>query len=118
MATPKGWYATARIGGGADALDAIDGDDLTDKDVAIVLANNIFWLYLLDDDGAGAESDPGRILPDANPGTKVWILQKCFGEKNQIEILVLGMDPWQHNVKSIKKSVTETILLLEEVTEK
>ncbi len=38
--------------------------------------------------------------------------------KNQIEILVLGMDPWQHNVKSIKKSVTETILLLEEVTEK
>lgn len=81
MATPKLWYATARTGGGAKALDAIDGDSLTDLDVGIVLANSIFWLYLLDDDASGTESDPGIINPDTNPGTKSWILQKCFGEK-------------------------------------
>jgi hypothetical protein len=81
MATPKLWYATARATGGAKSLDSIDGDSLTDLDVGIVLANSIFWLYLLDDDASGTESDPGIINPDTNPGTKSWILQKCFGEK-------------------------------------
>ena len=36
--------------------------------------------------------------------------------RNQIEILVWAMDPQRHNAKSIEKSVTETILLLEKVT--
>ena len=75
MATPNGWYAKALTGGGADALDAIDGDSLTDLDVAKVYASNVHYEYILDDDGAGSEVSPWRILPDTNPGTKVWLLQ-------------------------------------------
>jgi len=76
MATPKLWYATSRTGGGAKALDAIDGDSLTDLDVSIVLASNKAYFYILDDDASGAELDPSIINPDTNPGTKSWILQR------------------------------------------
>lgn len=79
MAAPKGWYAKALTGGGADALDAIDGDSLTDLDVARVFASNIHYEYILDADGAGSESSPNRILPDTNPGTKAWVLQRSYG---------------------------------------
>lgn len=81
MATPKLWYAKARIGGGANALDLIDGDSLSDLDIGIVLVDNVYFLYVLDADLAGSEVDPGIIVPDTNPGTKCWVLQKCFGEK-------------------------------------
>ena len=79
MATPKGWYAIALTGGGADALDAIDGDSLVDLAVAKVFASNIHYEYILDADGAGSESSPNRILPDTNPGTKAWVLQRSYG---------------------------------------
>ncbi len=75
MATPKGWYAKALTGGGANALDFIDGDSLTDLDVARVLVGNIKYEYILDADSGLTESSPDRIVPDTNPGTKVWILQ-------------------------------------------
>ena len=88
MATPKGWYATAKTGGGADALDAIDGDSLTDKDVAIVLENDTFYFYILDDDASGTESDPGIINPDTNPGTKSWILQTTGGDPLKAEAFI------------------------------
>ena len=87
MATPKGWYATVLTGGGADALDAIDGDSLTDKDVAIVVVNNAFYFYLLDGDASGTESSPGVINPDTNPGTKSWILQST-GDALAIEAFI------------------------------
>ncbi len=35
--------------------------------------------------------------------------------KNQIEILVCEMDPQRHNPQSTRKSVTETVRLLEKV---
>lgn len=81
MATPKGWYATSLIGGGADALDAIDGDDLTDKDVGYVaiVGTALFYQYTLDDDSGAAEDSPDVIAPDTNPGNKRWILLQDGG---------------------------------------
>jgi len=66
---------TALIGGASGALDEIDGAGLNDLDFAIVSILNKIYMYSLDDDDGGAESSPGKIQPDANAGTKMWVLQ-------------------------------------------
>jgi len=66
----------ALTGGAADALDGIDGASLLDNDMAIVTVSEISYIYRLDDNLGGGESSPRRILPDTNPGTKAWVLQK------------------------------------------
>ena len=76
MADKTVYIKTALTGGAATALDGIDGDNLLDGDVALVLAANIFYVYILDDDSGAAEASPGIIAPDTNPGTKRWILQE------------------------------------------
>lgn len=64
----------ALTGGGAGALDAIDGDDLSDLDVAVVVTATDVYFYTLDDDfGDVAESSPTTIKPDTNYGTKMWV---------------------------------------------
>ncbi len=66
---------TALTGGVGGALDAIDGTGLFDLDCAIVSIFGMAYIYTLDDDSAAAESSPEVVTPDANAGTKRWILQ-------------------------------------------
>jgi len=68
---------TALTGGGASALDGIDGTGLLDGDVAFVMVGNVLYTYQLDDDSGAAESSPNIIAPDVNAGNKRWILQRA-----------------------------------------
>lgn len=72
------YLKTALTGGGADALDNIDGAALLDADVAFVMASSSLYVYLLDADSAAAESSPDVIRPDTNAGDKRWILQSTL----------------------------------------
>jgi hypothetical protein len=69
------YLKTALTGGGADALDNVDGTGLLDTDVAIVLAGGYLYIYILDDDSAAPESSPDVIRPDTNADDKRWLLQ-------------------------------------------
>lgn len=66
--------AIALTGGTSGALDEIDGDDLSDDDMAIVITSNSFYLYHLNASSGAAESSPDVISPDSNAGNKRWIL--------------------------------------------
>ena len=74
MANKIYWSKTALIGGTADALDSIDGAGLTDGDFAHVVAGGKIYIYKLDEGSGATESSPDVITPDANAGTKRWIL--------------------------------------------
>ncbi len=74
---------TSLIGGGATALDSIDGAGLVDGDFAVVTMGGNFFLFKLDDDSGVAESYPWLISPDTNAGNKRWILQGQVGSANQ-----------------------------------
>ena len=67
---------TALTGGGAGALDAVDGAALVDGDIAIVMTSGLLYFYELDADSALAEASPGVIAPDTNAGDKRWVLQR------------------------------------------
>lgn len=67
--------ATVLIGGGAGALDKIDGADLSDLDGAVVISTDAFYPYHLDADSAAAENSPQVVSPDANAGDKRWLLR-------------------------------------------
>jgi len=66
--------ATATIGGGSGALDAIDGALLTDGDGAIVINASGFGIYRLNATSGASESDPDVVSPDTNAGDKRWLL--------------------------------------------
>lgn len=66
--------ATALTGGATGALDAIDGAALADLDIALVVTATAVYHYSLDADSGAAESSPDVISPDANAGTKRWVL--------------------------------------------
>ena len=68
----KAWGAVGLTGGGTGSLDRteLDGDLLTDKDLALVNTTNILYPYWLDSDSGASESPPTVISPDANAGTK------------------------------------------------
>lgn len=70
---------SAITGGGASALDGIDGATLLDGDFAFVFVGGLQYNYILDDDLNCAEASPKFIVPDANPGIKVWVLQNISG---------------------------------------
>lgn len=65
----------ARTGGGADAVDGIDGNVLVDKDTAFSVENDVVYWYENDADGSCSESNPDYLVPDANPGTNCWVLK-------------------------------------------
>lgn len=69
------YLRTSLTGGGADALDQVDGDDLLGKDTAIVTYSGEFYFYELDATSGATENPPGIISPDLNAGNKRWILQ-------------------------------------------
>jgi hypothetical protein len=62
------YNCTLLTGGTAAAL--LDGDR------AFCAVAGVEYYYVLDDNLGGAESSPRLILPDVNPGTKVWVLQQ------------------------------------------
>lgn len=65
---------SALIGGGAGALDAIDGDSLSDGDAAVVVLSTGVYHYHLNASSGATENSPYVIAPDFNPGTKRWVL--------------------------------------------
>jgi hypothetical protein len=69
------FHFTSLTGGGAGALDSIDGGSLIDGDRAFCIVGGAFMVYYLDADSGASESVPNVIAPDTNPGTKRWI--KC-----------------------------------------
>ena len=68
------FYANALTGGAPGALDDIDGDKLTDQDIAFATVSGVLYTYWLDDDSGATESVPTVITPDAGAGTKRWLL--------------------------------------------
>lgn len=81
----KVYAAHDLTGGGAGALDAIDGSDLLNDDIALVLHDSYgLMTYLLDVDSSQAESSPEIIKPDYNAGPKRWILQDILGSSSLI----------------------------------
>lgn len=66
---------TALTGGGATALDGVDGAALVDGNLAFVTYGGVIYNYILDDDSGATESSPDVIAPDTNPGNKRWLLQ-------------------------------------------
>ena len=75
------YQRTSLTGGGASALDGIDGANLNDGDYAFVMdSNNIFYVYILDASSGADEISPYVIEPDDNAGNKRWILQSIDEE--------------------------------------
>jgi hypothetical protein len=74
----KQWVypATSLTGGGTGALDAIDGQNLQDGDMAKVTNSTGTYDYYLDSTSGLSENSPRVIAPDVNAGTKRWILVK------------------------------------------
>ena len=74
----KVYPAVALTGGGTGALDAIDGNDLSDGDVGIVTTSTHTYIYSLDAASSEAEASPTIIAPDNNGGSaptaKRWLL--------------------------------------------
>jgi len=70
------WYnATSLTGGLNKSLDSINGQNLVDDDVAIVVTSSkIMYAYTLDHDSGLPEDSPTVIKPDLNAGTKRWLL--------------------------------------------
>lgn len=65
--------ATVLTGGGAGALDKIDGAGLAAGDVAQVVTTSGIYHYVNIQDSA-SENSPYVIRPDTNPGTNSWHL--------------------------------------------
>jgi hypothetical protein len=66
---------TALTGGAANALDYLDGNVLSDGDIALVSVAGVAYTYRLNASSSDSEAVPYIIAPDANPGTKRWELQ-------------------------------------------
>lgn len=69
-----GFIAQGLTGGTSADLDFIDGADITVGDIGFVTYLGNMYLYTVDESG-GAESSPAKITPDANAGSKRWVLQ-------------------------------------------
>lgn len=82
---------TARTGGGASAMDGVDGATLTDGSMAEVFDSgvSVVWKYELDATCSESESDPDIIVPDTNPGTKCW---RLIGKISKSPIIEYGTD--------------------------
>ncbi len=101
----------ALTGGAAGALDAIDGTDLANQDVAIVVVQgDKVYHYVLDADSGMAENSPSCIAPDHNAGTKRWILHVDYGEVRSITTT------GEFKVTNIKMDSTEKVVITYEDT--
>lgn len=68
-------FKETQTGGAANALDSIDGDGLSDGDIAFVFAGAALYGYRLNATSGATEDSPYVVSPDSNAGTKRWILQ-------------------------------------------
>lgn len=74
--------ATGLTGGASGTLDSINGVDLADGDVAMVVLHahatygDALLVYVLDADSAATEVSPDVIAPDTNAGDKRWVLTR------------------------------------------
>ncbi|MFH2074367.1 MAG: hypothetical protein ABIJ57_03330 [Pseudomonadota bacterium] len=76
---------TARTGGGAGALDGIDGATLVDGSFVFVFMNDrMYGPYLVDTSGGGSENDPLILVPDTNPGSIDFTLPALIGKQQAI----------------------------------
>ena len=63
------------VGGAANALDGVDGNNLFGGELAFVhTSTKLFYVYQLNATSAQVESIPSIISPDNNPGDKRWEL--------------------------------------------
>ena len=69
------YIKTARTGGGANALDGINGSSLNDADVAFVIETDQTLFYENDASCSDGEDDPLTIIQDTNPGTNCFKLK-------------------------------------------
>jgi len=76
------YCANIATGGGAGAVDSIDGAGLTDGDVCFMVdaANNVIQVYTLNASLGGTASPPSTISPVSNAGTKRWELVKVYAK--------------------------------------
>ena len=105
MTTRYVYIKTALNGGGAGSLDLMDGltggkdgEPLLEGDIAYVYVGNLKYEYWLDDDLNEAENSPNWIVPDTNPGTKVWVLQNVYSASSRSSTKVVGAADYNPSV--------------------
>lgn len=108
------WSPTSLIGGGAGALDALDGANLSDGDIAHVMVNGVLYIYLLDADSAATEVSPLIIEPDDNPGDKRWILQTMQGLREEAVLsgTLTTAQCISHNITNYGQGASDTTVLV------
>lgn len=100
-----------RTGGGATALDGIDGAGLLDKDECTVYESGIAYSYIVNATSGAADDGLNIIAPDTNPGTKRWILQRSSSvpaATAQSDFIVSASTPFAW----IKKTLLEVKALI------
>lgn len=85
------YRCSSLIGGGAGALDSLDGANLLDLYSAVVFTADTTYFYILDDNAGGAEGSPDKITPDSNAGTKRWILVGSIGVSGVLTLSNVGL---------------------------
>ena len=94
------YVKTAHTGGGANALDGIDGNSLVDGDLAFCFVSGVLYHYVLDDDSAETENSPEIIAPDANAGDKRWILQDVMPAGGRYHYIDIPAAAWTQSQTS------------------
>uniref|UniRef100_A0A6M3K9Q8 Uncharacterized protein n=1 Tax=viral metagenome TaxID=1070528 RepID=A0A6M3K9Q8_9ZZZZ len=76
---------TARTGGGAGAVDGIDGATIVNGSfVFVFMSNRLYGPYIINTSGGGSENDPLILVPDANPGSIDFTLPAIIGKQEAI----------------------------------
>lgn len=73
MAIRTIYHFTAFTGGGATALDSVDGNRLLDNDRAFLIVSGVFYVYYLNATSGATPNGTTIIIPATNPGAKRWI---------------------------------------------
>jgi len=94
-----GHFKTGLTGGTSDDLDSIDGAELDNTHIALVMHAGVFLTYKLYET-SGAEADPPLVIaPVQNAGLKRWILQGV----NYVSGLIDDMDAGGHDLKNLRR---------------
>lgn len=113
----KIYRRTLRTGGTTAAMDGVNGASLNDGDICYINESNYLYTYYLDADLGVAESNPQYIVPDTNPGSKVWVLQNSFSANNSnLMVRVLGSPSCTTLAEAIAISGNYTLLVNSDYT--
>ena len=69
---------SALTGGATNALDGVDGADLTSGTLAFTLVSDVLYIHRVNAASSDAENSPHIITPDTNPGTCRWELMQLI----------------------------------------